>query len=419
MTNRPIGVIGLGEMGRVIAARILSLGQPVVGHDSSPTAEDFDSPLFTRAGRPADVAVACDVVLVIVHTDAEVRDVVVGQGGILDSACKGTTVVVHSTVDPATCTALADRLKAHGLVVVDAGMSRGRGSMRDGVLTLFAGGTADAIESARWAFDLYSNNVVHAGPVGAGMALKLGNNLLLHANRLAMLEVAHLCESGGVAREALLSGVRSSTGSSWVLEHWGEADERALSDGLGTTPFVQRTSRELALALGFADRLGLHLPAATSTGRHLPAVLAEGLVSQLAASHEERNQVIKEYRANGGRLGGRREGWELLLLTTVGVRTGLHRTTPLGYLRDGQGLLVFASNGGSSRSPDWYQNLVAKPQVTVELGDRTFKAVAEELEGEEREQAFARQVALKPEFAQYQRDTSRLIPVIRLTEDAR
>ncbi|WP_431781233.1 nitroreductase/quinone reductase family protein [Streptomyces chumphonensis] len=433
-SDRPIGVIGLGEMGGTIARRILSVGHRVVGLDDAPDRPTPDSPLFERAAHPADVAARCDVVLLVVHTDEQVRDVVLGERGLAETARPGTVVVVHSTVDPSTCTALADALAGSGVALLDAGMSRGRGSMRDGVLTLFVGGDAATLEGARWALHLYSNNIVHAGPAGNGMVLKLCNNLLLHSHRLAMLEVAHIAATAGLPRGALLDGVRSSTGSSWVLEHWGSKDDDALADGIGSHPFVDRTTREIALALAYAGRLGLALPAITATGTHLPGVLTEGITTHLGTStpaHEEaapdggvddpveRQHVVDEYRANGGRLGGSRAGWEILLLTTTGARSGLPRTTPLAFQREGEDLFVFASDGGRDKAPDWYHNVRAQPKVTVELGTRTWEATAHELTGAERERVYARQVARDPQYARYARSTARVIPVLRLREARR
>ncbi|EST27148.1 nitroreductase/quinone reductase family protein [Streptomyces roseochromogenus] len=424
-SQRPIGVIGLGEMGGTIAQRILAVGHPVIGLDKSPAVEDLDSSGFERVQVPAEVAGRCDVVLVIVHNDDQVREVLLGERGIAEAARPGTVVVVHSTVDPATCTALADELATHDIALIDAGMSRGRGSMRDGVLTLFVGGSADTIEAARWALHLYSNNIVHAGPVGTGMVLKLCNNLLLHANRLAMLEVAHIASTAGLSRESLLDGVRSSTGSSWVLEHWGKKDEDALDAGIGSHPFVDRTTREVVLALKYAKRLGLTLPATTATGKYLPDILTDGLPAHFGSKADgdgrpagliRRNRIIEEFRANEGRLGGIRESWKILLLTTVGARSGQRRTTPLSYQAEGDNLYVFASDGGNEKTPDWYHNIRANPKVTVEIGARKFEATAIEVTGVEREEVFTRQIERDPEFARYEASAARAIPVITLRE---
>ncbi|MET9296842.1 nitroreductase/quinone reductase family protein [Streptomyces sp. NPDC003077] len=126
-------------------------------------------------------------------------------------------------------------------------------------------------------------------------------------------------------------------------------------------------------------------------------------------------QVIEEFRANNGRVGGPFEGGRLLLLTTTGARTGNRHTTPVGYLPDGGGrVLVIASAGGSPQHPAWFHNLVANPLVTVEDGVFTYEARAVVLEGAERDAAFARAVEGDPGWADYQAKTERVIPVVAL-----
>lgn len=127
--------------------------------------------------------------------------------------------------------------------------------------------------------------------------------------------------------------------------------------------------------------------------------------------------VIEEFRARRGRVGGPFEGARLLLLTTVGARTGTPHTTPLGYLPDGDGrVLVIASAGGSPRHPDWYRNILANPRVTVEDGVFTYEAEAVVLKGEERDRMFARAVEDEPGWAEYQARTDRVLPVVSLTQ---
>ncbi|WP_433176627.1 nitroreductase/quinone reductase family protein [Actinoallomurus sp. CA-150999] len=128
-------------------------------------------------------------------------------------------------------------------------------------------------------------------------------------------------------------------------------------------------------------------------------------------------QVIEEFRANHGRVGGMFEGARLILLTTTGARTGRPHTTPVGFLSDPDRLLVIASAGGADRHPAWYHNLVADPRVTVETGQLTLEADAVVLEGAEREEIWARAVESDPGWAQYQRNTARIIPVVALHLD--
>ncbi len=130
--------------------------------------------------------------------------------------------------------------------------------------------------------------------------------------------------------------------------------------------------------------------------------------------NEWNRTVIAEFRSNGGKVGGNFAGAPLLLLSTTGTKTGQQRTTPLMYLADGDRFVGFASKGGAPTNPDWFRNLVADSNVSVEVGTETFKAEAVVVEGEERDRLYERQAKLYPQFAEYQRGTSRKIPVVAL-----
>src|SRR5579859_1877154 len=125
----------------------------------------------------------------------------------------------------------------------------------------------------------------------------------------------------------------------------------------------------------------------------------------MADRNDWNRQTIEEFRANGGKVGGMWEGRPLLLLTTTGAKSGQRRTNPVMYLHDGDRLLVFASKRGAPTSPDWYHNLLVLPEVTVEVGNETYEASATVLSGQERDQLYAKQAQLNPQFAEYQAKT--------------
>ncbi|HET6864548.1 MAG TPA: nitroreductase family deazaflavin-dependent oxidoreductase [Solirubrobacteraceae bacterium] len=126
-------------------------------------------------------------------------------------------------------------------------------------------------------------------------------------------------------------------------------------------------------------------------------------------------RIIDEFRANEGRVGGMFEGSTLLLLHHVGAKSGTDRINPLAYNRDGERYVVFASKAGAPTNPDWYHNLKAHPDVRIEVGTDTIEVRAEEATGEDRDRLFRAQAERSPQFAEYQRKTERMIPVIVLT----
>src|SRR5689334_1002803 len=130
------------------------------------------------------------------------------------------------------------------------------------------------------------------------------------------------------------------------------------------------------------------------------------------------HKLIEDFRASRGANEDPFAGRPLLLLTTIGAKSGQRRTTPLMYVPDGDRLLVIASNAGAPKHPDWYRNLLAHPQVTVEVGADTFDARAVVLEADERQQQWDRIVASYPFFVEHQAKITREIPVVALERRA-
>ncbi len=125
-------------------------------------------------------------------------------------------------------------------------------------------------------------------------------------------------------------------------------------------------------------------------------------------------QLIEEFRANGGKVGGQFAGAPLILLTTTGAKSGQPRVSPVAYMPDGDRILIVASKAGAPTNPDWYHNLVANPLVTVEVGSERFEARATVPQGEERDRLFNHVVEQMPGFGEYQKNTTRTIPVVVL-----
>jgi deazaflavin-dependent oxidoreductase (nitroreductase family) len=127
--------------------------------------------------------------------------------------------------------------------------------------------------------------------------------------------------------------------------------------------------------------------------------------------------VIDEFRANDGNVDGVFEEGTMALLHHVGVRSGVERLNPLGYFTDEDRIFVVASFGGSDVNPAWYRNLLANPRTTVEIGSETIPVTARELTGAERDERFTKIAETMPMFGDYQRKTTRVIPVVELVRD--
>lgn len=125
-------------------------------------------------------------------------------------------------------------------------------------------------------------------------------------------------------------------------------------------------------------------------------------------------KVIEEFRTTGGKGPDMFEGKPLILVHHIGAKSGAERITPLVYFSEGDRIFVFASYAGADKNPAWYHNLVANPKATVELGAETFAVIARVLSDADRDEYYAKQSAVQPQFAEYQSKTTRIVPAIEL-----
>jgi deazaflavin-dependent oxidoreductase (nitroreductase family) len=128
------------------------------------------------------------------------------------------------------------------------------------------------------------------------------------------------------------------------------------------------------------------------------------------------SKVIEEFRAHAGQVGGMFEGMDIVLVHHTGAKTGRDFVSPAAYLEDDGRYVVFASKGGAPDNPAWYHNLLANPEISIEVGSDTMDAVANEVTGDERNRLYRTMAERRPQFAEYERDAApRVIPVVALT----
>jgi deazaflavin-dependent oxidoreductase (nitroreductase family) len=139
-----------------------------------------------------------------------------------------------------------------------------------------------------------------------------------------------------------------------------------------------------------------------------------GVEDQMPQLNDFNQQIVEEFRANQGKVGGQFAGAPLLLLTTTGAKTGRQIVKPLVYSKDGDRIVLIASFAGAPKNPAWFSNLVANPAATVELGSERFQVRAKTVSGEERQRLFDNQARQMPVFNDYQKKTTRQIPVVVL-----
>ncbi|WP_280485145.1 NAD(P)-dependent oxidoreductase [Nocardia farcinica] len=282
MSDIRVGFIGLGNMGAPMAQRLLAWPGGLTVCD---TRAEAVAP-FTDAGAEAvesaaAVAERAEIVSVAVLDDAQVRAVVTGPDGVLSTARPGTVIAVHATIADSTAEDLAAVCAEREVALVDAPVSGGAPGANSGRLAVMVGGTETAFERVREPFGCFADLVVHAGPVGAGTRMKLARNLLHFVAFTAATEAQRLAEAAGLDITALGKVVRHSDavtggpGAIMLRERTGP-----IADGDFWSPILAHVrdlgEKDLGLALGLGERLGLDLPLARLALRDLGAGLGVG-----------------------------------------------------------------------------------------------------------------------------------------------
>lgn len=266
MSDLRVGFVGLGNIGKPMALRLAGAdGIDLSVYDVMPEPlAELAAAGATVAESVAALAVRSDVVCVMVRDDDQVRDVL---GEILGVAGDAQTVVIHSTVSPATPAELADTAARHGVKVVDAPVSGGAMGAADGTLAIMVGGTDEAFAAARPALEAMGSLVTHAGPIGAGTKLKLARNLMHFVAFTAATEAQRLAEAAGLDLVELGKVVRHTdaiTGGPGAIMHRATTAPLDQDDfWYGVFDHVRALGeKDLTFAIELADELDVDVPMA-------------------------------------------------------------------------------------------------------------------------------------------------------------
>ncbi|MDO3646920.1 NAD(P)-dependent oxidoreductase [Nocardia mangyaensis] len=257
-----VGFIGLGSQGAPMAQRIVAAGYRTTLWARRPaTLEPFAETAAEVARTPRLLAQASDLVCLCVGNDADIRDVLTGEDGVLAGLASGAIVAVHSTIHPDTCRELAEVAAAQGVTVIDAAVSGGAPAVAQGRLLVMAGGPAEAIDRCRPVFDTYADPVVHLGEVGAGQVTKLLNNLLFTANLATAASTLGLGRDLGVDQARLGEVIAHGSADSFALGRILAGTLARIGDHAGHT--LRKDVQLLAeLATGADADVGVALTAA-------------------------------------------------------------------------------------------------------------------------------------------------------------
>lgn len=269
-----IGFIGLGIMGKPMAARLVRAGFPVVAHNrSSAAVDELAGQGAEAAGSPREVAERSDVVITMLPDSPDVEAVVHADDGVLAGASDGMLFVDMSTIAPATARALHTALADRGVAAVDAPVSGGEPGAIDGQLSIMAGGDEDAVARAQPVFDELGKATTHIGPAGAGQVAKAANQIVVALTIQAVAEALTLARGAGVdaarVRQALLGGFAQSK----ILEVHGE---RMLEGSYEPGFRVDLHRKDLAIALQASREEGVPLLATAQVAELFNALIAKG-----------------------------------------------------------------------------------------------------------------------------------------------
>jgi 3-hydroxyisobutyrate dehydrogenase-like beta-hydroxyacid dehydrogenase len=267
--NTTVGIVGLGDMGAAIARSIVRTF-PVIAFDLRKEAVDK---LVALGARRADTVQAladqCEVILVIVVDDKQVNEVV---SDLLRDPGKLHTIIVSSTVLPSTVIALSEQAAKAGLDLIDAPVSGGAERASVGTITVLIGGEESVVQRCWRIFESFGRGLFHLGPIGAGSAGKLVNNLLSLGGNMLVLEAMQLAEAYGISEDAVTEFIPLGTGDSRNIRTWGRIDRARRSHTLAGTPAIYEIfSKDVKAAAMAAGQRGVVLPIAATIG----AMMAE------------------------------------------------------------------------------------------------------------------------------------------------
>jgi 3-hydroxyisobutyrate dehydrogenase len=269
----PVGFIGLGIMGRGMAANLLRAGFEVcVWNRTRERMQPLLDAGATGAERPAEVARLCGVVFTCVSDTPDVEAVLMGEEGVIHGAAPGTLVVDMSTISPEATRRLAGRLAERGVSILDAPVSGGSEGAARGTLSIMVGGEAEHVARAMPYFQAMGKTITHVGGIGAGQTVKLVNQILVVVTMLGVSEALLLAEAGGLNLERTLAAVAGGAAGSWMLSNRGpQVIARDWRPGFT----IDLQQKDLRLVLESARSLGV-------------PVLGTSLVNQLYTTLQSR-----------------------------------------------------------------------------------------------------------------------------------
>lgn len=272
-----VGAIGLGNMGLGMAANLLRAGFPTIGYDIRPEAV---AALVERGGRgaasPRAVGAAADAVLVMVLNAAQMQDAIFGREGLVEGLRAGTTVIGSATIGPTAARQIAAALAERDISYIDAPVSGGKAGAERGALTIMVGADPEVVAAHRPLLAALGAHVYHAGPVGAGQAAKLCNQVMAGAALAATAECLTLAAASGLDRQLVFEIITQGAGDCWFFRDRGA---RIIAGDEQVTSRLDIWTKDLGLVLEAADEHHLPLLVTSAARQWAQLGVAEGLAA--------------------------------------------------------------------------------------------------------------------------------------------
>jgi 3-hydroxyisobutyrate dehydrogenase len=218
-----VGIIGVGRMGQSILKHLVAKGYESVAFDVSDKAMSTAREIGAKTvSSPAEVGRQATFVILGVGYDDEVKEVVLGKNGLLETMKPGSIIAVSATVSPDTVIALDEKTRSKGIDILDAPICRGRFYADAGTLLALIGGRPEVVERGRPVYSTFCSDYAHLGNVGHGQVGKAMNNLLLWINGIALIEVGRIADSTGIDLVTLKNALQMSSGKTQAMEDWDQ-----------------------------------------------------------------------------------------------------------------------------------------------------------------------------------------------------
>jgi 3-hydroxyisobutyrate dehydrogenase-like beta-hydroxyacid dehydrogenase len=253
-----VGVVGLGAMGGPMAGHAISAGLNVCVHNRTRDREEpYAARGATRADSPAEVAIGADLVLTCVSDVPDLEQVVLGDGGIIETIQPGAVVVDCSTVSPTISRTIDRALRNRGARFLDCPVSGGPEGAQRGTLTVFVGGEPGDLEKARPLLESFGKTIAYMGPVGAGQAAKAVNQIFLAGAYAGLGEALVFAEVAGLPLDRLVEALQGGAADSWVIRN---RSQNVITGAYPPGFRLWMHLKDIRIALAEASSLGVDLP---------------------------------------------------------------------------------------------------------------------------------------------------------------